>query len=309
MRAPRKFYEPLAIGAPRPLREPPARVERMIHFVPPHVEKLRAKIGELAAQVDVVLGNLEDAIPIEAKAAAREGFIAMARATDFGSTGLWARVNALNSPWFLDDMTRLVGEIGDKLDVVMLPKVEGPWDIAFIDQYLALLEARHGLKRPILVHAILETAEGVNNVEAIAAASPRHARHEPRPGRSRRLAGDEDDAGRRRPSRLPRARRRRRSRRAARQRPAGPLALHDRPHGRRLRRQRHQAVLRAVRRFRRRRRLRGAVPQRFPDGLRRRLDAASQPDRHRQARVLARSGGGRLRQAHPRRRCPTAPAR
>ncbi len=107
----------------------------MIHFVPPHIEKMRAKAGELAAQVDVVLGNLEDAIPIEAKAAAREGFIAMARAVDFGATGLWVRVNALNSPWFLDDMTRLIGEIGDKLDVVMLPKVEGPWDIHFIDQY------------------------------------------------------------------------------------------------------------------------------------------------------------------------------
>jgi malyl-CoA/(S)-citramalyl-CoA lyase len=97
----------------------------------------------------------------------------MAKAIDFGSTGLWARVNALNSPWFIDDMTRLVGEIGDKLDVVMVPKIEGDWDIHFVDQYLALLEARNGLKRPILVHAILETAQGVNNVEAIAAASPR----------------------------------------------------------------------------------------------------------------------------------------
>jgi len=173
MRAPHRFHQPLAIGAPAPLREPPTRLERMIHFVPPHVEKLRARIGELAAEVDVVLGNLEDAVPIEAKAAARDGLVAMARAADLGSTGLWARVNALNSPWFLDDMTRLVGEIGDRLDVVMLPKVDGPWDIAFVDQYLALLEARHGLKRPILVHAILETAEGVANVEAIAAASPR----------------------------------------------------------------------------------------------------------------------------------------
>src|SRR3984885_10845694 len=97
----------------------------------------------------------------------------MARAHDFGATGLWVRVNALNSPWFLDDMTRIVGEIGDKRYVVMLPKVEGPWDVHFIDQYLALLEARHGVKKPILVHAILETAEGVNNVNAIAAASPR----------------------------------------------------------------------------------------------------------------------------------------
>ena len=173
MKAPRKYFEPLAIGAPAPLRDLPARLERMIHFVPPHVEKMRAKIGELAAQVDVVLGNLEDAIPIESKIDAREGFIAMAKARDFGATGLWARVNALNSPWLLDDLGRIVSEIGDKLDVVMVPKVEGAWDIHFIDQYLALLEARAGVKKPILVHAILETAQGVNNVEAIAAASPR----------------------------------------------------------------------------------------------------------------------------------------
>ncbi len=173
MKAPRKYFEPLAIGAPAPLTELPARLERMIHFVPPHIEKVRAKVGELAGQVDVVLGNLEDAIPIEAKEAAREGFIAMTKAVDFGATGLWVRVNALNSPWLLDDLTRIVAEVGDRLDVVMVPKVEGPWDIHFIDQYLALLEARHKLRKPILVHAILETAQGVNNVAAIAAASPR----------------------------------------------------------------------------------------------------------------------------------------
>ena len=173
MKAPRKFFEPLAIGAPAPLRELPARLERMIHFVPPHNEKVRAKVAELAPQVDVVLGNLEDAIPIESKEAAREGFIAMAKSVEFGATGLWVRVNALNSPWLLDDLSRIVGEVGDKLDVVMVPKVEGPWDIHFIDQHLALLEARHRTRKPILVHAILETAEGVNNVAAIAAASPR----------------------------------------------------------------------------------------------------------------------------------------
>ena len=62
---------------------------------------------------------------------------------------------------------------GEALDVVMLPKVEGPWDIHYMDQLLAVLEARHGRKRPILLHAILETAQGVVNVEAIALASPR----------------------------------------------------------------------------------------------------------------------------------------
>jgi malyl-CoA/(S)-citramalyl-CoA lyase len=120
-----------------------------------------------------VLGNLEDAIPADAKKAARDGFIAMASATDFGPTGLWTRINALNSPWVLDDITELVAAIGDKLDVIMLPKVDGPWDIHYLDQLLAQLEARYLIKRPILIHAILETAEGVMNVETIAAASPR----------------------------------------------------------------------------------------------------------------------------------------
>jgi malyl-CoA/(S)-citramalyl-CoA lyase len=173
MKLPRNFYKPLAIGAPAPPREMPVRLERMIHFVPPHIEKVRAKVGELVAQVDVVLGNLEDAVPADAKLAARAGFIAMAGAHVFGATGLWTRVNALNSPWVLDDITEIVAAVGDKLDVLMLPKVEGPWDIHFLDQLLAQLEAKHTVKKPILIHAILETAEGVDNVAAIATASPR----------------------------------------------------------------------------------------------------------------------------------------
>jgi len=173
MKLPRNFYKPLAIGAPAPLRELPVRLERMIHFVPPHVEKMRAKVGELIAQVDVVLGNLEDAVPADAKLAARAGFIAMAKAHDFGATGLWTRVNALNSPWGLDDIVDVVAAVGHKLDVIMLPKVEGDWDIHYLDQLLAQLEAKHGVKKPILIHAILETAEGVDNVAAIATASPR----------------------------------------------------------------------------------------------------------------------------------------
>jgi malyl-CoA/(S)-citramalyl-CoA lyase len=173
MKLPRNFFKQLAIGAPPPLRELPLRLERMIHFVPPHIEKVRSKVPELVSQVDIVLGNLEDAIPADAKAAARAGFVAMAQACDFGATGLWTRINALNSPWALDDVTEIVAAVGDKLDVVMLPKVEGAWDIHYLDQLLAQLEAKHRLRKPILIHAILETAEGVNNVEAIAAASPR----------------------------------------------------------------------------------------------------------------------------------------
>jgi malyl-CoA/(S)-citramalyl-CoA lyase len=79
----------------------------------------------------------------------------------------------LNSPWALGDFIEILGEVGDKLDVVMVPKVEGPWDVAYVDQLVAQLEAQNRLAKPILIHAILETAEGVNNVEAIASASPR----------------------------------------------------------------------------------------------------------------------------------------
>ncbi|MGB0747519.1 MAG: HpcH/HpaI aldolase/citrate lyase family protein [Magnetospiraceae bacterium] len=173
MKPANKFYEALAIGAPEPYRAPPVALERLIHFFPPHVEKLTAKIPDMIPKVDVLLGNLEDAIPIDAKEAARKGFIAAAQANEFGATGLWTRVNCLNSPWFLEDMTEIVAAVGNKVDVIMLPKIEGPWDIHYADQLLAQLEAKHGVTRPIMLHAILETALGVSNVEAIAGASPR----------------------------------------------------------------------------------------------------------------------------------------
>jgi malyl-CoA/(S)-citramalyl-CoA lyase len=175
MKPPRHFYAPLASGAPQPMRELPVALERMVHFVPAHQEKLRAKVADLAGQVDVVLANLEDAIPADAKEAARAGAIEMGKRVDFRktNTGFWSRINALNSPWHLDDVTELLANIGNQLDVIMIPKVEGPWDIHYMDQLLALLEAKHGVKKPILLHAILETAQGVANVEAIAGASPR----------------------------------------------------------------------------------------------------------------------------------------
>jgi malyl-CoA/(S)-citramalyl-CoA lyase len=173
MRAPRDFLKPLAVGAPDPLREIPVTPARMIHFFDPSNERIVAKLPDLATRADVLLGNLEDAIAVENKEAARAGLVEVARGSDLGSTALWTRVNALDSPWGLDDLTTLATEIGDRLEVVMIPKVEGAWDIHYVDRLLAQLEARAGVTRPILVHAILETAQGVVNVEEIAGASPR----------------------------------------------------------------------------------------------------------------------------------------
>ncbi|WP_414943507.1 HpcH/HpaI aldolase/citrate lyase family protein [Amycolatopsis sp. cmx-11-32] len=173
MRSPKDFFAPLAVGAPEPLRQIPVPPSRMIHFFDPSNEKMAAKVPDLAKKVDVLLGNLEDAVRADRKEAARNGLVAIAKANDFGKTQLWTRVNSLDSPWVLDDLITLVTEIGDKLDVIMVPKVEGAQDIHYVDRLLAQLEARAGLTKPLLVHAILETASGVANVEEIAGASPR----------------------------------------------------------------------------------------------------------------------------------------
>jgi malyl-CoA/(S)-citramalyl-CoA lyase len=173
MRSPRDFFKPLAIGAPDPVHEIPFKPSRMIHFFDPSNEKMAAKVPDMARQADILLGNLEDAISADNKEAARAGLVKVGKEADLGDTPLWTRVNSLDSPWCLDDLTTLVTEIGDKLEVVMVPKVEGAWDIHYVDRLLAQLEAKAGLDRPILIHALLETAQGVVNVEEIAMASPR----------------------------------------------------------------------------------------------------------------------------------------
>jgi malyl-CoA/(S)-citramalyl-CoA lyase len=173
MRSPKDFFRPLALGAPEPVREVPVRPSRVIHFFPPSNAKMVAKVPDIAPTVDILLANLEDGVPASDKEAARAGLVEVGKNADMGDTQLWTRVNSLDSPWALDDLTAAVGEIGDTLDVIMIPKVEGPEDIHYVDRLLAQLEARAGLSRPILVHAILETARGMANVEEICGASPR----------------------------------------------------------------------------------------------------------------------------------------
>jgi malyl-CoA/(S)-citramalyl-CoA lyase len=171
------FFRPLAVGAPTPVTEIPFRPSRAIHFFDPSNAKMAAKVPAMVGTVDVLLGNLEDAVKADNKVAAREGLVEIAQSAEGlgggGLTQLWTRINSLDSPWALDDLTRLVPAIGDRLDVIMVPKVQGAEDIHYVDRLLAQLEAKAGLTRPILVHAILETARGMANVEEICGASPR----------------------------------------------------------------------------------------------------------------------------------------
>jgi malyl-CoA/(S)-citramalyl-CoA lyase len=157
MRSAKDFFAPLAVGAPAPLREIPVRPSRSIHFFDPSNPKMVAKVPDMVGKADVLLGNLEDAVKADNKVAAREGLVEVGRSVDFADTQLLT----------------LIPAIGEKLDVVMVPKVEGAEDIHYVDRLLAQLEAKAGLSRPIMVHAILETARGVANVESICGASPR----------------------------------------------------------------------------------------------------------------------------------------
>src|SRR5215217_8478189 len=105
-RSAKDFFAPLAVGAPTPLRDIPARPSRAIHFFDPSNEKMAAKIPGMVGTVDVLLGNLEDAVKADNKVAAREGLVKIAQATDGlggpdSPTQLWTRVNSLDSPWAL----------------------------------------------------------------------------------------------------------------------------------------------------------------------------------------------------------------
>ena len=86
MRSPRDFFKPLAAGAPEPWREIPFRPSRVVHFFPPQNDKLVAKLPELVPTVDILLGNLEDAIPMADKDAARAGLVRVGQTVDFAGT-------------------------------------------------------------------------------------------------------------------------------------------------------------------------------------------------------------------------------
>jgi malyl-CoA/(S)-citramalyl-CoA lyase len=194
---------------------------------------------------------------------------------------------------------QIIKHVGNKLDVIMIPKVEGPWDIHFVDQYVALLEAKYAIRKPILLHALLETAQGVTNVEAICGASPRMHGLSLGPAdlaasrgmKTTRVGGGHPGYG----------------------------VLAD-PEGRpgtarffqqdlwhyTVARMVDAAVAHGLRSFygpfgdlKDEAGLRSAVPQCLPDGLLGRLVAGTEPDRHCQARLQPRRQGSAVCQTHP----------
>ena len=172
MKLPNQFYRPLAIGAPAPLRELPVKVERMIHFVPPHLEKFARQGSRISPARSMWCRQ-----PRGRHSSRRQGSCALwlYRDGQIDRFRLHGAVDAHECAQFS------LGARRHDRDRRRDRKQTGCSDVAqggrslgrpYLDQLLAQLEARNGVTKPILIHAILETAEGVKNVDAIASCSP-----------------------------------------------------------------------------------------------------------------------------------------
>jgi malyl-CoA/(S)-citramalyl-CoA lyase len=146
---------------------------RSILSVPGHVEKMHPKARQ--SRADVVMLDLEDSVPPEAKETARTAVVNALRTIDWGAKIVTARINALDTPFGYRDLLVLAEEAGERLDAVVIPKVDDRADIHFADKMLTGIEMAKGLSARIGLEAIIESARGLANVGEIAAASGRLA--------------------------------------------------------------------------------------------------------------------------------------
>jgi citrate lyase subunit beta/citryl-CoA lyase len=140
--------------------------------VPASSEKMMAKAAGLPA--DMVFLDLEDAVAPLEKEGARAKAVAAVGDNDWGDKVLCVRINSWDTRWTAFDVIEVVGEAGERLDEVMLPKVDTAAEVVALDLLLTQVEIRAGLPRGhIGIEAQIETARGLINVEEICAASPR----------------------------------------------------------------------------------------------------------------------------------------
>jgi citrate lyase beta subunit len=139
--------------------------------VPGHVAKMHAKA--LASTADIVMLDLEDSVPIDAKENARQQVIQTLNASTAASRPLAVRINALDTPFGYQDLLAVAEAVGERIDTIVVPKVNSAGDIHFVDRLLNGIEMRTGIDHTIGIEASIETAEGLAQVQAIATASQR----------------------------------------------------------------------------------------------------------------------------------------
>ena len=123
------------------------------------------------AGADVVFLDLEDAVAPDDKAQARKNVIAALNDMDWSRCSVSVRINGLDTRYCYRDIVDVVEQAGDKLDTLLIPKVNRPADILFVSTLLEQIEAARGLE-PINIHILIETALGMANVESIAQTCP-----------------------------------------------------------------------------------------------------------------------------------------
>ncbi len=150
---------------------PPARPNRCQLFGPGSRPAIFEKMAASAA--DVVNLDLEDAVAPADKPQARANIIEAINDIDWGDKTLSVRINGLDTEYWYRDVVDLLEQGGERLDLIMIPKVGNARDIYAVDALVTAIEAAKGRTKRIGFEAIIETAAGLAHVEEIAAASPR----------------------------------------------------------------------------------------------------------------------------------------
>lgn len=149
----------------------PVRLNRSQLSVPAASMRFIEKAA--ASDADVVFLDLEDSVAAADKAEARANAARAPSMFDWGAKTLSIRVNAWDTPWTFRDVVAVLEGEGDRLDLLMLPKVHRPADVHALEALVAQVESEQGRTKPVGLELIIESAEGVANADAIAAASPR----------------------------------------------------------------------------------------------------------------------------------------
>ncbi len=139
--------------------------------VPGHIEKMHVKASQ--REVDVVMLDLEDSVPVQAKESARDQVIQSLHSLGWGETTVTFRINGLDTPFGYRDLLEVVEAAGPHIDAVVVPKVNHPGDIHFVCRMLDGIESAKGFSNRINIEAIIESAEGLEQVPQIAKASDR----------------------------------------------------------------------------------------------------------------------------------------
>jgi malyl-CoA/(S)-citramalyl-CoA lyase len=153
----------------------PARTQRLNRStlaVPGAQPKFFEKAATGAA--DVVFFDLEDSVPPDLKAQARKDVIAALNDLDFRNKSVSVRINGLDTHYMYRDLVDLAEQGGDILDLILVPKVGCAADIYAVDMLLTQIEQAKGIKKPIGIELLIETPLGMQNIDEIAAASPRN---------------------------------------------------------------------------------------------------------------------------------------